>query len=143
VKAQAAPGFSDYDAVAGVAGVEADLDGKVDADLTYVLGEVGDVLGALVGDAGDAIAIEEHGGGGGGGVRRGWDEPLGFGDAAVGDAADVGEVVAAQVFALGFCNALAGKEIAGKAGDGGEAEAQYSQAPWGAEQQRQMDWKVR
>ena len=70
VEAEAAPGFGDYDAVAGVAGVEADLDGEVDADLADVLGEVGDVLGALVGDAGDAIAVEEHSGSGGG--RFGW-----------------------------------------------------------------------
>ena len=61
LEAQAVPGFGYYDAVAGVAGVEADLDGEVDAELADEVGEWGDVLGAFVGDAGDLVAVEEDG----------------------------------------------------------------------------------
>ena len=71
LEAQAVPGFGYYDAVAGVAGVEADLDGEVDADLADEVGEWGDVLGALVGDAGDLVAVEEDGGGVGVDAGRG------------------------------------------------------------------------
>ena len=75
LEAQAVPGFGDYDAVAGVARVEADLDGEVDAELADEVGEWGDVLGGLVGDAGDLVAVEEDGGGVGVGCGVG----LGFG----------------------------------------------------------------
>jgi hypothetical protein len=71
LEAEAVPGFGDYDAVAGVARVEADLDGEVDADLADEVGERGDVLGALVGDSGDLVAVEEDGGGVGVGVGCG------------------------------------------------------------------------
>ena len=63
LEAQAVPGFGDYEAISRVAGVEADQDGEVDADLADEVGERGDVLGALVGDAGDLVAVEEDGGG--------------------------------------------------------------------------------
>ena len=63
LEAEAVPGFGDYDAVAGVAGVEADLDGEVDADLTDEIGEWGDVLGGFISDACDLVAVEEDGGG--------------------------------------------------------------------------------
>ena len=62
VQAEAAPGFGDDDAVAGVVGVVADLDGEIDADVADEFGEQGDVLGALVGDAGDAVGVDEDGG---------------------------------------------------------------------------------
>jgi hypothetical protein len=144
-QAEAAPGFGDDDAVGWVAGVEADLDGEIDADLADVLGEVGDVLGALVSDAGDAVAVEKDGGGGGSdgcGVMAGGcgDEPLGLGDAAVCNAAGAGEVVAADMFALGGGDALAGEENAGGAGDGGEPEAEDGEVPRRAEEGRQVGW---
>ena len=69
LEAKAVPGFGDYDAVAGVAGVEADLDGEVDADLTDEVGEWGDVLGGFISDACDLVAVEEDG----------WGVGVGFG----------------------------------------------------------------
>jgi hypothetical protein len=39
IQAEAAPGFGDDDAVAGVVGIVADLDGKIDADVADQLGE--------------------------------------------------------------------------------------------------------
>ena len=77
LEAEAVPGFGDYDAVSGVAWVEADLDGEVDTDLADEVGERGDVLGALVGDAGDLVAVEEDGWGVGVGV--GWGVGVGGG----------------------------------------------------------------
>lgn len=142
-EAQAAPTFGDDDAVGGVAGVEADLDGKVHADVTDVLFEGADVLGALVGDAGDDVAIDEDCGY----VRRrgvaGGDEPLGLGDAAVGDAAGEGEEVAAGAFDLVGGGLSAGEDVAGDAGGDRDSEAHGQDVPGGPEEERQMGWNVR
>ena len=96
--AEAAPIFGDDDAVSGVAGVVADLDGLVDAVAGSAFGEKGDVLRAVVGDAGDAVAVEQE-------VGRGTDAfgavvGAGVDDAAVGDAAVEGEVLTSAAFEL-------------------------------------------
>ena len=96
--AEAAPLFRDDDAVAGVARVVADLDGLVDAVAGGAFGEEGDVLRAVVGDARDAVAEEQD-------VGRGADAFVavvgaGVHNAAVGDAAVEGEVLAAAALKL-------------------------------------------
>ena len=58
-EAEPAPGFGYDDAVGGVVEVVADLDGEVGADVPDVVGEGGDVLGALVGNACDAVVVHE------------------------------------------------------------------------------------
>jgi len=62
---EAGPGFRNQDAVAGVPRVVAELDGLIDAVAEDEVGEFGDVLGAVVGDAGEAVAVEEYVGCGG------------------------------------------------------------------------------
>ncbi len=89
---EAVPGFGDDDGVGGVLAVVADLDGVVEAEIFDERGEGGDVLRALVGDAGDAVTVDE-------GAR------LGFGggdvdEGAVDDAAEGGETLAAALLAL-------------------------------------------
>ena len=61
--AQATPGFSDHDAVAGVLGVVADLDGEIDAEMADVLRKTGYILEAFVADSGDFVLIAEDVGG--------------------------------------------------------------------------------
>ena len=131
VDAEAGPGFGDDDGVAGVAGVEADLHGEVDADVADVFGEGADVLGALVGDAGDAVAVDEGIGDGVGGVVG----PAGLGDAAVDDAAGGGEVFAALALELIFVGLLARPAIPGDAGHGGETQAEDGEGS-----RRAQDW---
>lgn len=143
VEAEAAPGFGDDDAVAGVAGVEADLDGEIDADVADVVRQQADVLGTLVGDARDAVAVGEDAGRGGWAVGGGVREPLSFGDAAVGNAADLGEVVSAGLLDLCGCGSSAGEEPCGDACDGGSAEAESDEIPRVTEQERQMIWDMR
>jgi hypothetical protein len=55
--AKTAPGFGDDDAVAGVLGVVADLDGEIHAEMADVFGEAGYVLQALVAYAGNFVLI--------------------------------------------------------------------------------------
>ena len=91
--AEAAPRFGDDDAVSGVAGVVADLDGLVNAVAGGAFGQQRDVLGAVVGDAGDAVAVEQK-------VRCGAGafsavEGARVDNAAVGDASVESEVLAA------------------------------------------------
>ena len=93
---EAGPGFGDEDAIAGVAGVVADLDGLVDAVAADAVREAGDVLGAVVGDAGEAVAVEEDFGGGGNAVFA--VEGAGIDEVAVRDAADGCEAFAAAAF---------------------------------------------
>ena len=108
-EADAAPGFGYDDAVGGVVKVVADLDGKVGSDITDVFGECGDVLGALVGDAGDAVVVDEQARSVGGVVGRGGC----VGDGAVGDAAHGGELVAALTLELFRGRFFAGEDIGG------------------------------
>jgi hypothetical protein len=143
VQAEAAPRLGDDDAVAGIAGIEADLDGEVDADVANVIAEGGYVLGALVGYSGYAIAIDEDTGGRGWAVSGGIRQPVGFSDAAVRDAADPGEVVAASAFDLRWGGSAASEEISGDASDGRRAEADGDQVPRVTEEERQMGWNVR
>ncbi len=95
---EAGPGFGDNDAVAGVAGVVAELDGLVDAEAKDLLGQVANVLGAVVRDAGKAVAVDEDVGGGGDAIFAG--EGAGVEDDAVGDAAGAGEVFTAAALDL-------------------------------------------
>lgn len=120
VDAEAGPRFGDDDGVAGVAGIKADLDGKVNADVADVLGERANVLGAFVGDAGDAIAVDE---GVGGGVF-GFAGPVGLGDAAIDDATGGGEVVAAFALELFLVGLDAMQAVPGDAGHGCDPEAE-------------------
>jgi hypothetical protein len=95
---EAGPGLGDQDAVAGVTGVVAELDGLVDAVTEDEFGELGDVLRAVVGDAGKAVAVEEDVGRGGNAVFA--VEAARIDEVAVGDAADEGEIFAAAAFEL-------------------------------------------
>ena len=115
VEAQSGPGVGDDDAVAGVAGVKTDLDGEVDADVADEVREVVDVLGALVGDAGDDVTVDEDFGDGAGGWGFGGVfGAVGVGDAAVCDASGGGEGVAAELFDLVGGEAAAGEEPDGE-----------------------------
>ena len=147
-EAEAAPGFGDDDAVAGVVGGVADLDGEVGADVVDEFGEGGDVLGALVGDAGDAVVVDDDVGGGGGFFGCGWggiglcvglrDE--GVHDGAVGDAAGAGEEFAALAFELFFGGFVAREEVDGGACRGGYGGAGRGDDSRGAEVGREMSW---
>ena len=104
---EATPGFSYDDAVGWVVQVIADLDGQVGADVANVFGEGGDVLGTLIGDACDAVIVDEKvrsvGGVIGGGV--------GIGNGAVGYAAPDGELFATRAFNLFGGGLLAREKI--------------------------------
>ncbi len=108
-EAQAAPGFGYDDAVGGVVEVVADLDGQVSTDVADVVGEGGDVLSALVGDASDAVVVDEQAGGVGGVVGGGWR----VGDGSIGDAAHGSEKVASVALDLFWSKFFTGEEIAG------------------------------
>jgi hypothetical protein len=116
---EAGPAFADEDAVAGVAGVVADLDGFVEAEAADAVAEVGDVLGAVVGDAGEAVAVEEDFGFGGDGFFA--VEGAGVDDEAVDDAAAGGEALAAAAFDF-FGGRAAGADDQNDK-DGGEKDA--------------------
>lgn len=103
VDAEAGPGFRDDDRVTGIAWIETNLNGKIDAYVANVVGERADILGALVGDAGDAVAVDE---GVGGGVF-GFVGPAGLGDGAIDDAAGGGEVLATLALDLFLVRLLA------------------------------------
>jgi len=81
-----------------VARVVADGNGLVEAISADLLGEHGDILRAVVDDAGEAIAVDEDFGGGVEAVFAG--EGAGVEDEAVGDAAVDGEVLAAAALKL-------------------------------------------
>ncbi len=70
----------------------------VDAEAEDLIGEMADVLGAVVGDAGEAVAVDEDVGCWGDAVVAG--EGAGVEDDAVGDAACAGEVFAAAALDL-------------------------------------------
>ena len=125
-EAETAPGFRDDDAVGGVMEVVANLDGEVSADVADVVGEGGDVLSALVGNAGDAVVVDEQAGGVGGVVRGGWR----VGDGPVGDAAHSREKVAAIAFDLFGGRFFTGEEIAGDGCCGGCAHGDGCYASW-------------
>jgi hypothetical protein len=132
--AEAAPGFGDDDAVGGIVEVVTDLDGQIGADVADVIGEGGNVLGALVGDAGDAVVVDEKAWGVGGVVRG----KRRVGDGSVGDATHGGEQVAAAAFDLFRGGLFAGKQITGsdRCGRCGHCNGGYSsRRPQG---QRQM-----
>ena len=113
---EAAPGFGDEDAVAGVAGVVADLDGLVDAVAEDAVGQERDVLGAVVGDSGETVAVEKNLWSGGDAVFA--VEGTGVYEVAVGDAADGGDVFAAATLQLfGGRAAGADDEVGGCASD--------------------------
>ena len=143
IETKAAPRLGYDDAVAGIAGIEADLDGQVDADVADVIAERGDVLSALVGDAGDAIAIDEDAGGGGGwALGGGVAEPVGLGDAAVRYATDLCKVVAADTLDLRWRGSSTGEYVGGDARDGGCAETDGDQIPRVTEQHGQKNWDL-
>ena len=56
--AEATPGFGDDNAVSRIMEIVTDLDGQISSDVADVIGEGGNVLGALVGDAGDAVVVD-------------------------------------------------------------------------------------
>ena len=104
---EAAPGFGDQYAVAGIADVVPDLDGLVEAIPEDVVGKARDVLGAVVGDAGEAVAVEKDFGAGGDAVFA--VEGAGVDEMAIGDAAGEGELLAAAALEL-FCSGAAGAD---------------------------------
>lgn len=141
VEAEAGPGVGDDDAVAWVAGVETDLNGEIDADVADEVGKGVDVLSALIGDAGDDVAVDEDFGqvDGIGGVVGRMVGAEGVGDAAVGDAAGGGDGVAAELLDLVWGGSAAGEEIDGGAdSSGNDAErCQVLRDPQGV---RQRQW---
>jgi hypothetical protein len=114
---EAGPVVGDKDAVAGVSGVVTDLDGLVEAEAEDEFGERRDVLCAVVGDSCDSIAVEEHLWCGRGAVVA--IEGAGVEDDAVGDAANLYDVIAAAAFELEGGGALEIDE------EPGEATARY------------------
>ena len=117
IDTEARPGLSDDDRIAGVAGVKADLDRKIDADVANVFGERANVLGALIGNAGDAIAVDE---GVGCGIF-GFVSPARLRDAAINDAAGCGKVVAALALDLFLIGLLSIHAVPRDAGGGNNA----------------------
>ena len=87
--------------------VVADLDGQVGADVADVVGEGGDVLGALVGDACDAVVVNEQAGGVSGVVGS----EGRVGDGSVSDTAHGSEKVAAGALDLFGGKFFTGEEI--------------------------------
>jgi hypothetical protein len=125
-EAEAAPGFGDDDAVGGVVEVVADLDGQVGADVADVVGERGDVLGALVGDASDAVIVDEQTRGVGG-VVKGEGR---VGDGSVGDAAHGGEKVTALSLDLFRGGLFTGEYVGGHCCRSGAGYCDYGYASW-------------
>lgn len=96
--AKAGPGLAHDQAVAGVVGVVAHLDGLVQAEAADTVAKHGDILGAVVDDATEAIAEEEDFGLFGEAFVAA--EVAGVEQKAVGDAAARGEELAAAAFDL-------------------------------------------
>ncbi len=136
VDAETAPAFGDDDGVAGVARVEAHLHGEIDADVADVLAQGADVLGALVGDAGGAVAVDEGVGHGTGDVAG----PVGLGDAAVDDAAGGGEQLAAIALDLLGREGLAGEHVGGKGSDGRKRKSDASEDLGRPEDDPELRW---
>ena len=153
-EAQAAPRLGDDDAVGRIVRRVANLDGEVGADVVDVVGQGGDVLGALVGDAADAVVVDDDVGrwggtfglggglgGAGGGAARLHDH--GVHDGAVGDASGTGEQVAAFALDL-FGGGLAPRQdIAGDADRSDYANANRGEDSGRAEGERHMNWNQR
>ncbi len=95
---EARPGFGNKDTVARVAGVVAHLDGLVEAEADDAVGEARDILGAVVGDAGEAVTVDEDLGCGGDTVFA--IEGEGVYDDAVADAAFGGDALTAAALYL-------------------------------------------
>jgi hypothetical protein len=95
---EARPALGDDDAVARVAGVVAKLHGLVDAEAEDLVGQRANVLRAVVGDAGEAVAVDEDVGRWRDAVIPG--EGAGVEDDAVGDATGEGEMLAAAALDL-------------------------------------------
>ena len=119
-----------------------------------MVGEGGDILGALVGDAGDAVVVDDDVGGrcGSAGFRGGFGGAncrcASFGghgvhDGAVGDAAGASEEVASLALDLFGGGALAGEGVGGQADQGGGTDTQGGDGPRIAERVRQMRWNQR
>ena len=117
--AEAAPVFGDDHAVAGVARIVADLDRLVDAVAGGALGEERDILRAVVGNPGDAVAVKQQVGRDA--VALFAVVGAGVDDAAVGDAAVEGEVLAAAAFQLDGGRAAAADVKPGGTACGGDA----------------------
>ncbi len=90
---EAGPCFRDDDAITGVAWVVAELDGLIDTKTEDAVGEMADILGAVVRDTGQAVAVDKNVGGGRDAVVAG--EGTGVEDDAIGDATGKCEVFAA------------------------------------------------
>ena len=119
IDAQTGPAFGDDDGVTWVSGIEANLHGKIDADVAHMFGERTDVLRALIGDTSDAIAVDEC-------VWRGVFgvvSPARLGDAAVHDAAGGGQVLTSFSFEFLLIRLLAIHAVPGDAGGGSHAES--------------------
>jgi hypothetical protein len=100
------------------------------------IGESGYVLGALVGDAGDAVVVDEKGWGVGGVVGR----EGRVGDGSVGDAAYGGEKIAAAALDLFRSGAGAADDVPGYTNQGGSADRDGGDSSQGAKGERQMSW---
>jgi len=128
--AKTAPGLGDDDAVAGVLGVVANLDGQVDAEMADVLGEASDILKAFVADTGDFVLITQDIGRGvfdaeiarfGLGAAVGTIE-AGVDQGGVGDASLGGEELATLTFDLFRGRAAVVEDVRGDADGGDQAK---------------------
>jgi hypothetical protein len=95
-KADSTPGFSYDDAVGWIVKIVADLDWQIGTDIADMVGQGGNVLGALIGHAGDPVVVDEQARSVGGIVGR----EGGICDGAVGDAAHRGKLIAALTLNL-------------------------------------------
>ena len=92
----------------------------VDAEADDLVGQAGDILSAVVGDAGEAVAVDQDLGGGRDAVFAG--EGAGVEDDAVGDAAGAGELFAAAAldfFSRGAAQVNDEPDEAGECDDAG------------------------
>ena len=153
-EAKAVPGLGYDDTVGRVVWGVADLDGQVGADAANVVGECGDILSALVGDASDAVVVDDdvgwrcgcaglEGRFGGANCRCAAFGGHGVHDGAVGDAAGASEEVASRAFDLFRGGALAGEGVGGQADQCGGTDTQGGDGPRIAERVRQMRWNQR
>ena len=151
VQTQAAPGLGDDDAVGGVLRVVTDLDGQVDADATDVVRQRGDDLPALVTDAGDSVVVDDDLRDarrfflarqyvlGGQGVLIGRH----VGDAAIGDAADIGEEISTIALDLFGGKPGALEKVPGNARRRRRPYCNGSDVSWGTKREKQLGWNRR
>jgi glutamine amidotransferase-like uncharacterized protein len=105
--------------------VIAHLNGKVSANVTNVVRESGNVLGALVGDTGNTVVVHQESGGVGRVIRR----ERRVGDGAIGDPAHRGEKVTTSALYLLRRGARTANNVPGNANQGRGADGYGGDCP--------------